>query len=194
MTRIIAGDFGGRRLQVPAAGTRPTTDRVREALFSRLDAANALKGAHVLDLFAGSGALGLEAMSRKAASATFVESATPAARIIEGNIRELGMGTRARVVKERALPYLKRTHETYTLALVDPPYDIARGDLAAVLEALAQRLEPEANVVVEWTRRAPLPEWPSSIAPIVSKDYGETVLHFAHKLPAHRIPAREALS
>jgi 16S rRNA (guanine966-N2)-methyltransferase len=187
MTRIIAGDYGGRRLQVPAAGTRPTTDRVREALFSRLDAANALKGAHVLDLFAGSGALGLEAMSRKAATATFVESATPAARVIEGNIRELGVGTRARVVKERALPYLKRTQESYTLALVDPPYDIARGDLAAVLEALAERLEPEANVVVEWTRRAPLPEWPNTIAPIVSKDYGETVLHYAHKLPPHKV-------
>jgi len=182
MTRIIAGDFGGRRLQVPAAGTRPTTDRVREALFSRLESANAIKGAHVVDLFAGSGALGLEAMSRKAATATFVESGTPAARIIEGNIRELGVGTRARVVKERALQFLRRTPETYTLALVDPPYDIARGDLAAVLLALGERLEPEANVVVEWTRRAPMPEWPSTIAPIVSKDYGETVLHYAHRI------------
>jgi len=182
MTRIIAGDFGGRRLHVPATGTRPTTDRVREALFSRLESANAIKGAHVVDLFAGSGALGLEAMSRKAASATLVESATQAARVIEGNVRELGLGTRARVVKERALQFLRRTPETYTLALLDPPYDIARGDLAAVLEALGERLEPEANVVVEWTRRAPMPEWPAKIAPIVSKDYGETVLHFAHRV------------
>lgn len=187
MTRIIAGDFGGRRIAVPAAGTRPTTDRVREALFSRLESANAIKGAHVLDLFAGSGALGLEAMSRKAASATFVESATQAARVIEGNVRELGLGTRARVVKERALQYVRRTPQTYTLALIDPPYDIARGDLAAVLAALADKLEPEANVVVEWTRRAPLPEWPASIAPIVSKDYGETVLHYAHKVPASKV-------
>ncbi len=182
MTRIIAGEFGGRRLQVPSSGTRPTTDRVREALFSRLESANALKGAHVLDLFAGSGALGLEALSRKAASATFVESATPAARVIESNIRELGLGTRARVVKERALQYLRRTKETYSLALVDPPYDIARGDLAAVLEALADKLEPDANVVVEWTKRAPLPDWPATITPIQSKDYGETVLHYAYKV------------
>ena len=182
MTRIIAGDFGGRRLSVPSSGTRPTTDRVREALFSRLESANALKGAHVLDLFAGSGALGLEALSRKAASATFVESATPAARIIESNVRELGLGTRARVVKERALQFLRRTPETYSLALVDPPYDIARGDLAAVLAALEDKLEPDANVVVEWTRRAPLPEWPATIAPIQSKDYGETVLHYAYKV------------
>lgn len=182
MTRIIAGDFGGRRLQVPSAGTRPTTDRVREALFSRLDAANAIKGAHVLDLYAGSGALGLEAMSRKAASATFVESGTQAARVIEANVRELGLGTRARVVKERALQFVRRTPNTYTLALIDPPYDIARGDLAALLAALADKLAPEANVVVEWTKRAPMPEWPASIAPIVSKDYGETVLHYAHKV------------
>jgi len=187
MTRIIAGDFGGRRLAVPTTGTRPTTDRVREALFSRLEAANAIKGAHVLDLFAGSGALGLEAMSRKAASATFVESATPAARVIESNVMELGVGTRARVVKERALNYLRRTKETYTLVFIDPPYDIARGDLAAVLAALADRLAPEANVVVEWTRRAPMPEWPATIAPIVSKDYGDTVLHYAHKQRAQEV-------
>jgi 16S rRNA (guanine966-N2)-methyltransferase len=181
MTRIIAGDFGGRRIAVPTSGTRPTTDRVREALFSRLEASNAVTGAHVLDLFAGSGALGLEAMSRKAASATFVESSTPAARVIESNIRELGLGTRARVVKERAVNYLRRSQNTFNLVLIDPPYDIVRGDLSAVLVALEDRLEPEANVVVEWTRRAPMPEWPATIAHIVSKDYGETILHYARK-------------
>jgi 16S rRNA (guanine966-N2)-methyltransferase len=182
MTRIIAGEFGGRRIAVPASGTRPTTDRVREALFSRLESANALKGAHVVDLFAGSGALGLEAMSRKAASVTLVESATPAARVIEANVLDLGLGTRARVIKERALQYLRRTKDTYTLAFIDPPYNIARGDLADVLEALGHRLEPDANVVVEWSKRALFPEWPASIAPISTKDYGDTVLHFAHRL------------
>jgi len=182
MTRIIAGEYGGRRIAVPPTGTRPTTDRVREAMFSKLEAANALKGAHVLDLFAGSGALGLEAISRKAATATLVESATPAARVIEANVRELGLGTRATVVKERALQYLRRTTHTFTLALVDPPYSVAWGDLAAVLAALGERLEPEANVVVEWTKRALMPDWPATIAPIVTKDYGETVLHFAHRV------------
>ena len=150
MTRIISGDYGGRRIAVPATGTRPTTDRVREALFSQLEAANALKGAHVLDLFAGSGALGLEAMSRKAASVTFVESATRAARTIESNVLELGLGTRARVVKERALQFLRRTTEQFTLVFIDPPYDIARGDLAAVLDALGDELPADANVVVEF--------------------------------------------
>ena len=182
MTRIISGDYGGRRLAVPAHGTRPTTDRVREAMFSRLEAASALKGAHVLDLFAGSGALGLEAMSRKAASVTFVESSTTAARVIQANVQDLGVGTRARVVKERALNYLRRTNDTFSLALIDPPYDIARGDLSAVLAALADRLHPEANVVVEFSRRSLMPEWPNAIAPLVSKDYGDTVLHYAHRL------------
>lgn len=182
MTRIIAGDFGGRRIAVPATGTRPTTDRVREALFSKLEAANSLKGAHVLDLFAGSGALGLEAMSRKAAAVTFVESATQAARTIEANVMELGLGTRARVVKERALQYLKRTNESYSLVFIDPPYDIARGDLAAVLVALGDKLDADANVIVEFARRALMPEWPATIAPVSSKDYGDTVLHFAHRV------------
>lgn len=182
MTRIISGDLGGRRLSVPAAGTRPTTDRVREAIFSKLDAAGALKGASVLDLYAGSGALGLEAISRKAAHATLVESATPAARVIEANIRELGVGTRARVVKERALNFLTRTTEAYSLVFVDPPYDIARADLTAVLAALSPRLLPEANVVVEWSKRAPTPEWPAAMSHIASKDYGETVVHYARLL------------
>jgi len=180
MTRIIAGDLGGRRIQVPSSGTRPTTDRVREALFSRLESQNALYGARVIDLFAGSGALGFEALSRGAASATLVESAAPAARVIQANIRELGLGARARAVKERAAPFLRRTQETFTLALLDPPYDIPAADLAEVLEALAPRLAPGAAVVVEWTRRAPQPQWPATIAHTASKDYGETVLHYAH--------------
>jgi len=182
MTRIIAGDLGGRRLSVPPAGTRPTTDRVREAIFSKLDAAGALKGASVVDLYAGSGALGLEAISRKAAHATLVESATGAARVIEANIRELGVGTRARVVKERALTFLSRTNETYSLAFIDPPYDIARADLTAVLEALGPRLLPEANVIVEWSIRALAPEWPPTMSHVVSKNYGDTVVHYAHRL------------
>ena len=141
MTRIIAGDFGGRKLAVPKVGTRPTTDRVREAIFSRLDHADALRGARVLDLYAGSGALGLESLSRGAAEATFVESATPAVRVVEGNIKEFGLGTRATVVRERVLPFLERTTKTFTLAFLDPPYDIADGDLAAALAALAPRLD-----------------------------------------------------
>jgi len=183
MTRIIAGELGGRRISVPPTGTRPTTDRVREALFSKLESANALRGAAVLDLFAGSGALGLEAMSRGAASATFVEASPAAARVIQGNIKKLGLGANARVVKERALQYVRRTNDEFTLVFMDPPYDIAAADLGEVLNALGETLPPEAQLVLEFSRRATLPDWPGTIAPVSSKDYGDTVLHFAHTLP-----------
>ena len=184
MTRIIAGELGGRRIAVPPRGTRPTTDRVREALFSRLDHDDALRDARVLDAFAGSGALGLEALSRGAAHATFVESAAPAARVLQANARDLGVGERARVVKERALAYLTRATETWDVALLDPPYDIARDDLAQVLEALAPLLAPHATVVLEWSSRAGDAPWPAGIEAVRDKDYGETRLHWGERASA----------
>ena len=111
MTRVIAGEFGGRALTVPKSGTRPTTDRVREAMFSRLEHAELVRGAVVLDLFAGSGALGFEALSRGASHVTFVDSALPAVRVIEDNIRTLGVGTRAEVRRESAAAHLKRSQD-----------------------------------------------------------------------------------
>ena len=179
MTRIIAGELGGRRVAVPPKGTRPTTDRVREALFSRLDHDDALNGSRVLDVFAGSGALGLEALSRGAQHATFVESASTAARVLQGNVRDLGVGARSRVVRERALPYLTRATETWDLALLDPPYDIDRDELAAVLAALAPRLAPGAPVMLEWATRAGDAPWPPQLEPTRDKKYGETRLHWA---------------
>jgi len=179
MTRIIAGEFGGRKLAVPKSGTRPTTDRVREAIFSRLDHADALRGSCVLDLYAGSGALGLESLSRGAAEVTFVESATPAVRIVEGNVKELGLDARAAVVRERVVPFLERTVKTFTLAFLDPPYDIADGDLLAALAALAPRLENGAQVVLEVSTRKRLTEWPHGLQLVQSKAYGETTVHFA---------------
>lgn len=182
MTRIIAGELGGRRLAVPAKGTRPTTDRVREALFSRLDHEDALRDARVLDVFAGSGALGLEALSRGAAHATFVESAAAASRVLQGNVRDLEVAARAQVVRERALPYLTRASQTWDLALLDPPYDIARSDLEAVLAALAPRLAPGAPVVLEWATRAGDAPWPATLEPTRDKKYGETRLHWAQRV------------
>lgn len=181
MTRIIAGTLGGRRITVPPKGTRPTTDRVREALFSRLDHANILRGAQVLDLFAGSGALGLESLSRGAAAATFVESAPQAARVLQANIQELGMGGRAALVRERVLPFLRRGSPSSKadLVFIDPPYDIPRGDLADVLGALEGALSPDATVVVEWSTRAPIPDWPHFLTAVARKQYGDTVLHYA---------------
>ncbi len=182
MTRIIAGEVGGRKLTVPKSGTRPTSDRVREAIFSRLDHADALRGAHVVDLFAGSGALGIEALSRGAAEATFVESATPAVRVIEANVKELGLGARATVVRERALPYVKRASAEWTIAFLDPPYDIAEADLAPVLEELVARLATSATVVLEMSSRRGTPAWPLGLQVVQSKAYGDTTVYFAERV------------
>ena len=182
MTRIIAGEFGGRTLSVPKTGTRPTTDRVREAIFSRLDHADALRGAQVVDLYAGSGALGLEALSRGAANVTFVESATPAVRVVEANVKELGLGTRATIVRERVEPFLGRTPATFTLAFLDPPYDIADGDLVVALAALSPHLAHGAPVVLEVSARKRSPEWPRGLELVQSKSYGETTVHFAERV------------
>ncbi|MFN3865823.1 MAG: 16S rRNA (guanine(966)-N(2))-methyltransferase RsmD [Demequina sp.] len=179
MTRIIAGDLGGRRIAVPPRGTRPTTDRVREAVFSRLEHQDAMRGARVLDLYAGSGALGLEALSRGATSATFVEAAGSAARVIATNARDLGVTDRSRVIKERALPFLTRSTDQWDLALLDPPYDIAGDDLAAVLSALAPRLAPDAVVVLEWATRAPVVSWPEGLDVERERDYGDTRVRWA---------------
>jgi len=156
MPRVIAGRHGGRRLQAPpGAGTRPTADRVREALFSILGAD--VEGRRVLDLFAGSGALGLEALSRGAAAATFVEQAAGAHRSIRANLDALGV--RAELVRADALRWLgaaRADGRQYDLAFLDPPYT-RTGALGARLSvALPPVLAPGALVVAESGRRAPL--------------------------------------
>ncbi|GMA34389.1 RsmD family RNA methyltransferase [Demequina litorisediminis] len=151
---------------------------MREALFSRLDHSDVLRGARVLDLFAGSGALGLEALSRGAASAVLVEASAGAARILQQNIRDLGLGSRATAVKEKASPYLARTVETFDLVVIDPPYDLPAADVDAVLAALPPRLADDAVVVLEGSARAAQPAWPAGLERYASKDYGETRLHY----------------
>jgi 16S rRNA (guanine966-N2)-methyltransferase len=154
--RIVAGRFGGRRLQAPAGrATRPTSDRVREALFSILGARVA--GADVLDLFAGSGALGLEALSRGAAAATFVDSAPAAIRTVRANLAALGAA--ANVRREDALRFLRsaaRGQRHYDLIFLDPPYRLAEHLGRPLSEALPAVLAPAAVVVAESDRRAPL--------------------------------------
>ena len=163
MTRIVAGSAKGRTLAVPKSGTRPTSERVREALFSRLDHMNVLEGATVLDLFAGTGALGLEALSRGAARATLVEKASAAARVATANVRATGLS--ARVVTADVRAYLgARSGEAITgevdLVFIDPPYDIAEEDMTTVLSALAPWVGPDSLIVVERSTRAPAPTWP----------------------------------
>lgn len=201
----MAGSAGGRTLRVPDKGTRPTSDRVREALFSRLQHAGVLDGARVLDLYAGSGALGLEAASRGAREVVLVESARTAADVCRGNIATLELPG-VRVAAEKVLPFLqRRPGEPVDLALVDPPYELAESDLTAVLAALVAHLAPGAVVVVERSVRTPEPTWPGMPgaaaahpgderpgAGLVRTDerrYGETVLWFAEHVAA---PVRSA--
>lgn len=182
MTRIVAGSAKGRTLAVPKSGTRPTSERVREALFSRLDHMNVLEGATVLDLFAGTGALGLEALSRGAARATLVEKASAAARVATANVRATGLS--ARVVTADVRAYLgARSREALTgevdLVFIDPPYDIAEEDMATVLSALAPWVGPDSLIVVERSTRAPAPTLPPFLVLEDTRAWGETVAYFA---------------
>jgi len=154
--RVIAGQWGGRRLQAPRGDAiRPTSDRVREALFSVLGAQ--VDGARVLDLFAGSGALGLEALSRGAAEATFVDSAAAAIRAVRANLEALGgEAVVRRADARRFLGAASEAARQYDLVFLDPPYRLAGrlgNELTAALPAV---LAPGATVVSESDRRVPL--------------------------------------
>ncbi|WP_454119082.1 16S rRNA (guanine(966)-N(2))-methyltransferase RsmD [Microbacterium lacticum] len=179
MTRIIAGAAGSLALSVPDAGTRPTSDRVRESLFGALDAAGVVDGARALDLYAGSGALGLEAVSRGAASADLVEKAPRAASVAERNARSVARavpGASVRVHRAAVDAYLRGSSATFDLVFVDPPYDLTDAELAVTLELLADRLAPDAVVVVERATRSGEPALPPSLTHERSKKYGDTTL------------------
>ncbi|THJ64980.1 16S rRNA (guanine(966)-N(2))-methyltransferase RsmD [Arthrobacter echini] len=184
MTRIIAGAAGGSILAgVEGTGTRPTTDRVKEALFSRLETYGILHGAHVLDLYAGSGALGIESVSRGAATVDLVESADRAAAVAQRNAdmvnRVLGW-TAARVHRSKVQTYLARVAPelTWDLVLIDPPYTADGHEVTAVLGALESKLAEGAVVVVERSTRSPEPQWPDWLERFSDRKYGETRLWF----------------
>jgi len=121
--RVVAGTLRGRRLRAPeGSGTRPTSDRVREATFNALSSLDVIRDASVLDLFAGSGALGIEALSRGAAHATFVEQSRPALHVLRANLRDLGVEGRSTVVPMDALRFVAGERTRFDLALADPPY------------------------------------------------------------------------
>lgn len=178
MTRIIAGTAGGRTLDVPPTGTRPTSDRVREALFSRLEHAAVLDGATVWDLYAGSGALGLEAASRGAGNVVLVESSPRAAEVCRRNAARLGL-SQVRVAAQRVAAFLERAAGPVDVVLVDPPYDLGEEELAAALAAVGPQLGGGALLVVERTVRTPEPTWPPGVVRTGEKRYGETVLWYA---------------
>jgi 16S rRNA (guanine966-N2)-methyltransferase len=185
VTRIIAGFAGSLRLAVPPAGTRPTSDRVREAMFSSLDARGVLPGARVLDLYAGSGALGLEAASRGAAHVTLVDKATAAHRVTNDNAARIrraaprGFAPEIVVSSQPVQSFLGgAAGATWDVVFLDPPYDLGRLELGHNLEALVPLLSPDAVVVVERSARDPEPVWPTGLALERRKDYGETSVYF----------------
>lgn len=176
--RVIAGTAGGRRLVAPKGrATRPTADRVREALFSSLQPH--LPGARVLDLFAGSGALAVEALSRGAAAATLVETARPALVAIRHNLEVAEVADRATVVAAALPGALVRCEGPFDLVLADPPYALDRDVLAVVLERVVTRLAPDAAVRVEQATRAGAPPWPEALLPGRARHYGDTTIHEA---------------
>jgi 16S rRNA (guanine966-N2)-methyltransferase len=182
VTRIISGRAGGLRLATPpGAGTRPTSDRVREALFSRLEHLEVVAGTLVLDLYAGSGALGLEALSRGAAGVLLVESDPAAARVAESNVRALGLP--GALVRRAPVATVLSTSPAapYGLVLSDPPYALTEDELAEDLALLAGHgwLTDDALVVVERSSRSPEPRWPAAWEPEGERRYGETKIWFA---------------
>ena len=165
--RVVAGEFKGRRLHAPrGARTRPTADRVREALFSML---GEVSGARVLDLYAGSGALGIEALSRGAGSATFVERDRRALAALRRNLEAVGAD--AQVISRDAERFLARPEGTFDLVFCDPPYDDAPRVAATLTEALPAMLDEDARIVTESDKRNPL------LLPlplVVERAYGDT--------------------
>jgi 16S rRNA (guanine966-N2)-methyltransferase len=184
VTRIIGGSVGGRRIQTPrGVSTRPTSDRVREALFSTIEAwCGSLHGLRFLDLYAGSGAVGLEAWSRGAGVVTLVEQDRRTAHLITGNAKALGFG-RADVVARSVSAALPRAPAApYDVAFLDPPYLVEDETVAAALHGLVDHgwLVPGALVVVERSSRSHEPTWPAGFTDVRHKRYGETTLWYGH--------------
>ncbi len=174
--RVIAGELGGRRLRAPAGrATRPTSDRAREALFSIL---GDVSGARVLDLYAGSGALGIESLSRGAATVDFVDSGRHAIEAIEANLAHLGLT--AGVHRAEVMTWLDRAGrgKAYDLVFCDPPYDCAARLAEPLLERLPAALSQTARIVTESDKRSPLE---LSLPLVRERTYGDT------RIAVHRV-------
>jgi 16S rRNA (guanine966-N2)-methyltransferase len=192
VSRIIAGDLGGRRLRTPPGEhTRPTSDRVREALFSRVESLlGGLDGVVVLDLYAGSGAVGLEAVSRGAAHALLVESDRRAVAVVRDNVRALDVSAQVRVVGDRVERLLARSpgpsEWAAELVFADPPYVLDHASLRTVLAAGAASgwFAAEALMVVERPTRGEAWEFPPGVRSEGNRRYGETTLWYGRREPS----------
>lgn len=183
MTRVIGGAAGGRRLSVPPGdGTRPTSDRAREGLFSTLvSLRRTFHGARVLDLFAGSGAVGLEALSRGAAHTLLVEADPAAAKAVRANIAAVKLpGAELRAARAERMAAEPAPGEPYDIVFLDPPYALPAADVAGLLTELAAHgwLADDALAVVERATRDAAFAWPAGFAEIRSRRYGEATLWY----------------
>lgn len=173
--RIVAGQAKGRKLNVAAQGTRPTSERTREAVFSRLNVLIDLDGARVLDLFAGTGALGLEALSRGASTAVLVEKSRAGSKVLSRNVQAVGLGGKA--VNTGAEQFLStfEPDEPFDLVFIDPPYGY---DVVKIMSRLfaSNLLADDACLVLEYRTGIPLAPWPAGFEEEVTKAYGDSTI------------------
>lgn len=184
MTRIIGGLLGSRRLGSPAKSTRPTADRIRESIFGALEARGLIEGASVLDLYAGTGALAFEALSRGAHSAVLVESNRQAAavciansRLIQDGLIGQGVEVRIRTAITPTTKFLATSNESFDLVFIDPPYDIGNDDISQELQQLLPRLKQNAWVILERSSRGEIPNFVGYDL-TDQKVYGDTVVYW----------------
>jgi 16S rRNA (guanine966-N2)-methyltransferase len=189
MTRIIGGYAGSLRLASPAKSTRPTSDRIRESIFSRLEARDKLTGAVVLDLYAGTGALALEAISRGAVAALLVERDGKAAAVciqnaalIQKSLAKQDIEVETKVVNKAVARYLASSTHEFDLVFIDPPYEISNEEVEENLAALLPRLNAEATVIVERSSRSEPFAVVDGYALEESKNYGDTEVFWLNKL------------
>lgn len=189
MTRIIAGLAGSIPLKGPASATRPTSDRVKESLFSTLESLDVIFDASVLDLFAGTGALGLEAASRGARNVTLVESDKQAAQVCRENLEKVRTAIQKSdgdcQITLSAIAvgkFLDKSPAGFDLVLLDPPYDYANQSLENELKKLLSCTNQDAVFVVERSSKSPTPNFDSRFTEIQFKNYGDTVIHILRKL------------
>jgi 16S rRNA (guanine966-N2)-methyltransferase len=186
MTRIIGGIAGSRQLASPAKSTRPTSDRIREAIFNRLDARDMVDNKRVLDLYAGTGALALESISRGALYAAMVERDGKAAAVCVKNNQMVQKAMEkegfydqvTRVVNKSVQSFLATDTLEYDVVFIDPPYEISNEEVTGDLEALVPRLAQDAIVMLERSSRSGMAELPSELELDEEKNYGDTTVYW----------------
>lgn len=185
MTRIISGIAGSIRLKGPAKSTRPTSDRVKESVFSILESMGAISNSRVLDLFAGTGALGLEAASRGADSVILVELDPLAAsvcsenlQLIQATLQKHGLVSQLSLENSDAMSFLIRDRRSYDLAFIDPPYDTSNQTLASIVLEVGKRLARSGLLVIERSARSDAPELTPALKLFKTKRFGDTTVYF----------------